>query len=89
MDVSLSELRELVMDREAWRAAIHAVTKSWTWLSNWTDLISCLKEVNIFVPQTLNIVAQRLNNHISNTFQDLQSIFFETTYLANFYHYFN
>ena len=30
MDVSLSELRELVMDREAWRAAIHAVTKSWT-----------------------------------------------------------
>ena len=30
MDVSLSELRELVMEREAWRAAIHGVTKSWT-----------------------------------------------------------
>ena len=38
MDVSLSELRELVMDREAWRAAIHGVTKSWTQLSNRTEL---------------------------------------------------
>ena len=34
MDVSLSELRELVMDRDAWRAAIHGVPKSWTQLSN-------------------------------------------------------
>ena len=38
MDMSLSELRELVMDREAWRAAIHEVTKSWTRLSDWTEL---------------------------------------------------
>ena len=38
MDVSLSELRKLVMEREAWHSAIHGVTKSQTWLSDWTEL---------------------------------------------------
>ena len=38
VDMSLSELRELVMDREAWRAVIHGVAKSWTRLSDWTEL---------------------------------------------------
>ena len=42
MDMSLSELQELVMDREAWRAPIHAVAKSQTWLSDWTELSWCV-----------------------------------------------
>ena len=36
LDVSLSKVRDIVKDREAWRAAVHGVTKNWTWLSDWT-----------------------------------------------------
>ena len=38
MDMGLGELQELVMDREAWRASVHGIAKSWTWLSNGTEV---------------------------------------------------
>ena len=47
MDTSLGELRELVTDREAWRAAIHGVAKNWTRLSNRTELNSHIVTVSI------------------------------------------
>ena len=67
MDLSLSELRELVMDREAWYAAIHGITKSRTQLSDWTELnwysynaqysslniIICMK-IELYTYNTLN-----------------------------------
>ena len=64
IDGILSELRELVMDREAWRAAIHGVAKSWTQLSDWTELnwkdehlkTLCLNIVSEYLPLMFIII---------------------------------
>ena len=57
MDMNLSKLRELVMGREAWRAVIHGVAKSRTWLSNWTELnIISVKIYTVFSPELGKLV---------------------------------
>ena len=60
MDMSLSKVQELIMDREAWRSAVHGLTKSQTWLSDWT-------EVNLFTTEPLR------RSHWTQTYDTVQS----------------
>ena len=50
MDMSLSKLQEMVMAREAWWVAVHGVTKSWAWLSNWTEMNRIFKNTDALLP---------------------------------------
>ena len=89
MDVSLSELRELVMDREAWRAAIHWVTKSRTRLSDWTELIVCLKISIMFLFSSLKFEyicikfhQDKILFHLAhNKFKGMSNLYLLTCYI--------
>ena len=62
MDMSLSELREMVMNREAWHAAIHGVTKSQTLLSDWTEL-NIMRNAGLDEVQAgIKIASRNINN---------------------------
>ena len=71
MEMSLSQLQELVMDREAWRAAVHGVMKSWTQMSDWTEL---MQNTSCEMPGWMNHkLESRLPGEISTTL-DMQMI---------------
>ena len=66
--MSLSKLREIVKDREAWRATVHGVAKSWTQLSNWTTTSSDLVIVKVLVAQSCLILCDPMDYSLPSSF---------------------
>ena len=77
MDVSLGELQELVMDMEAWRAAIHGVTKSLTRLRDWTELILqfSFQSQRKAMPTNVQTAQARLQQYVNHELPDVQAGF--------------
>ena len=72
-DMGLSELREFVMDRETWHAAVHGVAKNWTWLSDWTELMvsygdsyNCVTSLSPRFQVFTNLFIEYISNYLAD-----------------------
>ena len=83
IDMNLGKFQEMVRDREAWHAAVHGVTKSWTRLGNWTTTTKCTYCVGVLLPALYRLIVKafpELNfqleteNKVSQSVQSLSRV---------------